>query len=89
MCIFVENRDETKTESDALTKAIKGALKIDADLTKKVSNKEINYEKVLKQYQELLLTISKIQDKQNKLLETYKEFQLASEYKLSQGFCDS
>ena len=77
---------KTKTETEVLTKTIKGAIKIDADLTKKVSNKGINYEKVLKQYQELLLTISKIQEKQSKLVEIYKEFQSSSEYNLSQGF---
>ena len=42
---------KTKTESEALSKAIKGLLKIDADLTKKLTSREINYEKVLKQYQ--------------------------------------
>ena len=42
---------KTNTETEVLTKTIKGAIKIDADLTKKVSNKGINYEKVLKQYQ--------------------------------------
>ena len=42
---------KTKTETEVLTKTIKGAIKIDADLTKKISNKGINYEKVLKQYQ--------------------------------------
>ena len=42
---------KTKTETEVLTKTIKGVIKIDADLTKKISNKGINYEKVLKQYQ--------------------------------------
>ena len=79
---------KTKTETEVLTKTIKGAIKIDADLTKKISNKGINYEKVLKQYQELLLTISKIQEKQSKLVEIYKEFQSSSEYNLSQGFIE-
>jgi len=74
---------KTKTETEVLTKTIKGAIKIDADLTKKISNKGINYEKVLKQYQELLLTILKIQEKQSKLVEAYKEFQSSSEFNLS------
>merc|ERR1712131_270523 len=43
----------------------------------------MGYEKVLKQYQELSVTISKIQDKQKKLIQIYKEYQFSSEFELS------
>ena len=36
-----------------------------------------------------MLTISKIQEKQNKLVEIYKEFQSSSECSLRQGFSES
>ena len=51
---------KTKTETEVLTKTIKGAIKIDAELTKKISNKGINYEKVLKQYQVLINRIQSV-----------------------------